>query len=478
MRRMLLVMACWTALAGTGWTQDALLAASWSESSEASQAAPSLTERIESLEQTLSEREEREIDLKKAAASKPSQRWTARIHTDYLAFPGNDAGTNFFETGDPDDVTEDRILMRRLRFGVGGSILETMNYRIEMEWANPNNPTVKDAFLGWTELPCLETLLLGNQKRPYGLDYLNSSRVNVFMERPFVVEAFNAAVRRFGLCSYGLSEDQRFNWRYGAFLPRDIQGSGQYLTADEHDYQTELAGRLASTIWYDETSDGRGYAHLAISGAVVFPDGDAGPANVARFRTRPELFTSNTWLDTGQIVGADAYELLGVEAVLNLGAVQWVTEYQHVTLQRDVGSRDLQFGGVYTYLSWFVTGEHAPWDRATGTLERTTPFEPFFLVRTCDGSCRGGWGAWQVACRYSLGDFTDQEFRGGIGSSISFAVHWWWTAYPRMQFNYLCGEIHDRYDQDISPSTGLPAGPVGPTAGSYQILGTRFMIDF
>ena len=94
-----------------------------------------------------------------------------------------------------DQELADFIGFRRLRFGVAGDITDTMKYKIEMEFGAPGAIAFKDAFLGWDELPLLQTVLLGNQKRPYGLDTLNSSRYNVFMERPLHVEAFNQDAR-------------------------------------------------------------------------------------------------------------------------------------------------------------------------------------------------------------------------------------------------------------------------------------------
>ena len=71
-----------------------------------------------------------------------------------------------------------------------------MNYKIEMEFAGGNKSEFRDAYLGWKNLPKIGKLQLGNQKRPYGLDHLNSSRYNVFLERPFVIESFNQDARR------------------------------------------------------------------------------------------------------------------------------------------------------------------------------------------------------------------------------------------------------------------------------------------
>lgn len=202
-----------------------------------------------------------------------------------------------------------------------------------MEFAGGNKSEFRDAYLGWTGLPILQEVLLGNQKRPYGLDHLNSSRYNVFIERPFVIEGFNQDARRLGLQSYGLSEDQAWNWRYGVFNQRNVQALGNYI--DDH-LQLQVAGRLAHTMWYDEYSGGRGYAHWAVSGTHADSTTEASP-NEARFRTRPEARSDGRWLDTGAIDGADSYELLGLESVVNVGAFQVVDETKKCfTVEEDV----------------------------------------------------------------------------------------------------------------------------------------------
>ncbi|MCA9150883.1 MAG: hypothetical protein KDA92_16340, partial [Planctomycetales bacterium] len=193
--------------------------------------------------------------------------------------------------------------------------------------------------------------------------------------------------------------------------------------------------------------------------------GTAGGANTGRFRTRPEARTSNRWIDTGNIAGANTYELLGLEGVVNLGPLQWVGELQSTWLQRRGATRDeLQFYGGYMYLSYFITGEHIPWERESGTIGRVKPFENFFLVDRCCGGSGWGMGAWQVAARYSYADFNEADIFGGVGSAMSVALNWHWTPYSRMQFNYMVGDIEDR--------------GVALTNANYNILGARFMVDF
>jgi len=232
------------------------------------------------------------INTNKVQNNDVTQKWFGRVHYDHWAVPGASPLPNFLETGDPTIAPRDLSGFRRLRFGVQGDVSDTMVYKIAMDFASPQNLAFKDAFLGWKELPFFQKVLLGNQKRPYGLDHLNSSRYNVFMERPLTVEAYNADSRRFGIQSYGVSDDQFWNWRYGYFLMDDLSKVGNQRTDN---YQSEFAGRLASTLWYDETCDGRHYAHVAVSGSLGFPGG--GPDSKAA--TRPEARTVGRWYDDG-----------------------------------------------------------------------------------------------------------------------------------------------------------------------------------
>jgi len=443
----------------------------------------SLTKRLDELEKSYGELSSSYEDLDEAHSSlKESLKGYAksghsgatmkvngRIHADMWGFPDTSAGINGFETGDPNNSVQDRVGFRRIRFGVKGDLPYNMLYKIEMEFAGGNESEFRDTYIGWKELPVFQTLLLGNQKRPYGLDHLNSSRYNVFLERPFVIESFNQDARRFGLVSYGVSHNEAWNWRYGLYNTRLIQDEGNYIS--DH-WQAELAGRLANTLWYDESSDGRGYAHWAVSGAYVNVDQNGGIAGQAdaesRFRQRGEARHRSRWLDTGRVPGADDYGLLGLEGVVNVGRLQVVGEYLNIWMDRE-GFNDVNFNGAYVYASYFLTGEHMPWDRKTGCLGRIEPLENFFLVNRCCGGKGGGMGAWQLALRYSVADFSDQDIFGGEGESLTLGLNWYWTKYARMQFNYIYGEIDNNAGNSAAGA---------PDFGHYQIAGARFMVDF
>ena len=457
---------------------EALNSATFDESSADADADLTFDERLAKLEEgwekldaAWSDFSAAEKKKKSDAAKKPTFDIGGRIHADFWSFQRDSQGIGFFENNDPTDPAfgqdpEDTFDFRRIRLEMKGDIPQNMLWRVQIDFHNPESGEMKDVYLGFKELPGNQTLLIGNQKRPMGLDHLNSSRYNVFLERPFVVETFNEDARRPGIAMYGYSDDERYHWRYGAYYLENVARDG----ATRGDVrQMSLDGRLCSSPWYDDTSGGRGYFHWAVSGRVANPDGDASAltsnSNEGRFRTRPEARSQSRWLDTGRIPGADWYQIIGAESIFNVGPTQLVGEYQHAFMQRD-GFRDAQFGGGYAYVSYFLTGEHIPYDRKTGTIGRVKPFENFFLVDRCCGGTGHGWGALNVAARYSFLDVTDQDITGGFGQSGTLAVNWFWNAYAKVQFNLIYGEITDR-------------GPIGGfDSGSYLMAGTRFACEF
>lgn len=436
-----------------------------SESSESSEeAAEDVDKRLKELEEGFEEQGEaiEKIDstipgLVHAGHKKPKATFFGRIHLDYWAFPQATEGIDVLEGEDP----QDNVTFRRMRIGIKGDLNDNMFYKYEGEFAGGVASSYRDAFIGFKNLPLLNTLIIGNHKRPQGLDHLNSSRYNVFIERPFIVEALSEDARRLGISSNGLSDDQAWNWRYGVFHQNITQTRDGF--EDDH-YQLEFAGRLANTAWYDESSGGRGYFHWAVSGGWGSVDGGlTARNNAADFRTRPEARSDQRWLDTGDILGAEEVFRYGIETVLNIGAFQLTAEYLQGNVERDpLVGEDVSFGGGYVQVAYFLTGEHTPWVRKTGTLGRVKPYENFFSVRTRDGARNFGLGAWQLAARYSYADLQDQDITGGIGESLTLGLNWWWNPNARMQLNYLVGEIERE--------------PIA--SGDYQILGLRYMVDF
>ena len=400
-------------------------------------------------------------------------RFEGRLHFDIWDVGSASPGIGAFENPDPTDPDFLRIpsgdaIARRVWLTTVVDLTESTFFRAESNFTDARQPGLKDFFLGSVDLPGNQTLRIGHQKRPLGLEYINSSLHNVFLERALAVEAFNENVRRVGVGVLGHSDDESVTWRYGIFNETPLSLVGDY---DDGDIQPTYNLRIATSPVYE--SDGRVYLHLGVAGMV----GD--PEDGTTFFTPPEASSVGTWLDTGAIAGAETFETLGLEAMLNLGALQLCGEYQFNWTQRDRFSPagdfqpDVRFHGGYAYVSYFLTGEHIPYERTLGRIGRPQPRRPvrfaerLGLGKSDDDTFAGhGWGAWQVAARVSTLDLTDGDIRGGRGVNTSLALNWYLTAFAKLQLNVVRSEIEDR-------------GPIaGFSQGSATLTGLRFALEF
>jgi len=147
-----------------------------------------------------------------------------------------------------------------------------------------------------------------------------------------------------------------------------------------------------------------------------------------------------------------------------------VGEYQFNRLQRDNTTPrtgpDLFFHGAYVYVAYMLTGEHVPYNRKSGTIGRVEPYEDFFLVDRCCSDLGSGWGAWQVALRYSYLDLTDRDIFGGVENNVTLGLVWYLNAHSSLQFNAVYGDIREH-----RPVAGF-------TDGHFTALGTRLRVDF
>lgn len=432
------------------------------------------SDRLLKVEEYINNQKAEAAKKKAEAAKKPTFKIGGRIHADYWGFPVSSDGIGFLEHPVPGSPAfgndpENRFLFRRIRLEMRGDIFETMMWRTQIDFNNPQTPELKDVWIGFKNLPCNHELLIGIQKRPLGLDHLNSSRFNVFHERPLVVEAFNEDARRPGVTLYGNTYDDAWGWANGLYLLENVTTDGRYIGDST---QASWNGRLWNSPIYED--DGATFLHWAIAGMVAKPDGDRDPGdtnlNEGRFRTRAEGRSTSRWINTGRIPGADWYEILAFEAMYNEGPLQLVGEYQFNWMQRDnrtIGTGpDLFFHGAYVYVAYFLTGEHMTYNRKRGTLGRLTPHQNFWLADWCRGCHGSGWGAWQVALRYSYLDLTSHDIRGGVEHNLELGLNWHWTSHSQLQFGLIYGDIEQH----------RPVG--GFDGGSFLIAGARFQADF
>jgi phosphate-selective porin OprO/OprP len=192
---------------------------------------------------------------------------------------------------------------------------------------------------------------------------------------------------------------------------------------------------------------------------LVFPFGAT--HRPVRFNTRAEINEGDQLIDTDTL-DVDSYhtlngELAWVRGPLSLqGELAW-TNLDQVT----VGGTELY--GTYVQASYFLTGEHRPYDPNFAVFRRVVPYENFWVVRAPRGT-QAGWGAWEAACRWSYLSFS--EVNGQRQSDITTGLNWYWNPHTRLMVNWVHAFAHD------SPINGAQLDANG------DVLAMRLQVDF
>jgi phosphate-selective porin OprO/OprP len=375
------------------------------------------------------------------------------IHIDSTLFPTSSGGIGFFENPSTGEGPENRLEFRRLRLQLTGDVLDDMFYKLDFEFSDPNEPQLLDAYLGFRDVPLLQTVLIGNQVRPLGFAVYGSANTLVLMEPAMVFGESNVDSRRIGVLSRGTTEDESVNWQFGVFEHPNLQSSGEYLSDS---FEGSINARVAATPWYDDFSGGQNYVLVGINSTVANPNGDA------QLQGPPELRTQSRWINTGAIAGSNWLNATGLEAILNLGPLSIGAEWVGTIVGRTGDSPDVFFHGGYLYAAYFLTRDHQPINRKLGVLDNVQPLRNF---TPATARC-GGLGAWQVAARISYFDLTDDDILGGNETNFTLGLNWWFNPSSRLMFNYVVGSIDDH----------APVG--GYTSGHFSGLAMRLQIDF
>jgi phosphate-selective porin OprO/OprP len=240
------------------------------------------------------------------------------------------------------------------------------------------------------------------------------------------------------------------------FRPR-IDPFGDEVT-DIGDWAVD--GRFTWMPFYDEESGGRYYMHLGTAHSY------RGTTNhVVSFRAQPEArlgaATPNVpfFVDTGEITSSQ-FSLHEIEFAWSMGSLYLQGEYFLAPVNQ-TGGPNPNFRGWYAQAGYFLTGEHRPFRRETGTFDRVMPFTEFFRVRTRQG-VRQGCGAWEIAARISHLDLSSANIEGGRLTDFTVGLNWYLTPYMRITTNY----VHPVLDRDNFARNGA------------EIFGSRIQYEF
>ena len=384
-----------------------------------------------------------------------THKWGGRIMGDYV---------NWLDQ-DPRVGGQDAFEFRRLRLFVSGNGYGVYDYKFQVDFEpengfdvlTPDEPVdgeiiftdgvaMKDMYVGIHDLPRLGYVRFGHFKTPFSLEEQTSSKYITFMERS-VINVFSP-MREVGVTAFNNSANERFTWAYGAFFDDISEVRKQRI--DDNQGMRAVA-RATWTPYYDEPADGRYLVHTGVSFAYT----DDQDGKVA-FSSRPEH--EGPSLVTSGVVDANHYNVLNTEFAVVNGPFSLQSELVWTNIAADVGP-NLNYYGAYAYASYFLTGEHRPYNRKYARFERVKPLENFWIVNTPDGRCTGK-GAWELAARWGWIDLTDGPDEEQL-HNLTVGVNWYWNPHSRMMVNW------------IHPFTNGPSGN-----GHADLLGMRLQVDF
>lgn len=324
---------------------------------------------------------------------------------------------------------QDATEFRRVRFSLAGTVRERIEFKTQYDFAG-GDVSFKDVYIGVKKVPVLGAVRVGQFKEPMSLEELTSDQNNTFMER--ALPNAIAPSRQSGVMAANALAEDRFTWALGLFRDSSKQGKGG---ADGH---YNLTGRLTAVPVMTESDT---VVHLGLSASLRNPVGDA-----VDFEAYPESHLAPKLVKTGDLA-ADQVIVAGLEAAFVGGPVHAQGEF--LTAQIDPPSGDsATVNGYYVQAGWFLTGESRPYKASTGTFNRVKP-ESSFL----DGE---GWGAWEIAARYSSLDAEDAKDIAGEDaalealSAVSLALNWYWNPNLRWSVNYIRADQGDAGAADIA----------------------------
>jgi phosphate-selective porin OprO and OprP len=361
---------------------------------------------------------------------------------------------------------------RRARLGAKATVTENMNAFMQMDFAFFGRPTFTDLWVETTDIPVLGNVRVGQWKQPFGLEVVSSFRYTTMMERSSTFTAFTP-FRHIGVGFYDHTEELDTTWALSYFRT----GQDQFGNSLSTNGGNGLAGRLTRLLWYDEDCHDN---YLHVGGGYYL---NSPPRDIVRFRSIPEMFVGEFaplagtgggtgqllpslfngtpfFVDTNNITDVDHVHTFGTEALWVAGPLSIQAEAMAAIVdQTALPTRTLH--GGYLTLGYFLTGEHRPYDRKAGAIDRVVPFNNFQ---------RGaGYGAWELTTRWSYIDLTDGNINGGDMENLTTGLNWYINPYCKCVFNHVLSWTQ----AGVAPNPNF-AGVNTQT----HIFGVRCQVDF
>jgi len=368
--------------------------------------------------------------------------------------------------------------LRRGRIFAEGTLYTNIDYKFELEIFNgigfspagttnettagsvTNGPGPTDAWMTIKDVPFFGNVRIGNQKEWFSLEHLNNYRALEFLERSYLFDlsqptAFNNGFSP-GVSTFRTWADDRIFTAVGVYKNiSDLLGFGV------GDGQYAVTGRLAALpIW---KPDDKIFWH--IGGAMSHRDPVEDRVQVRiRDNIRNAPFPLLPLLVNTNLLDAESQDLYNIETAAVWGPLTFQAEYtatmihgarQAATAAAPAGPPQgtIFFQGYYAETMLFLTGESRTWNTNFFLFNRVNVLRPLKFKRdACDGR---GWGAWELACRYTYVDASNKAIQAGRIDSVTLGINWYLNTNAKLQFNYDYTHVGDKSNANQGHVNGV-----------------------
>lgn len=380
---------------------------------------------------------------------------------------------------------DDGVNARRARIGLAGKFMSDWNFALIYDFGGSSDGFASTAsfgaappaggtavgFLPGGALSGLENAYLsytgfkpfgghlaiegGVMDLPWVLDEATSSNDIMFMERatPGVI-AVNMAAGDFR-STFGTRWYNDRLW-LGAYATGPTTGAIHSASSTNPNGTTEQFGAVArAAAQVIDTKDATLHLGADAQWLIRPPHNLVTGAQTLTLSDRPELrIDPSTLINTGAMAGVSAAQTYSAEAAATVGSLYLQGEYFWFNVERKalVGLPDLRFQVGYAQAGYILTGETRKYNPGSASYGGVIPNNPFSL----EG---GGWGAWEIAARYSTMNLNDQVgtavgVAGGRQDVYTVALNWYANRNVRLMFDFLHGNV----SKQLSPTNAADAG--------------------
>jgi len=259
-------------------------------------------------------------------------------------------------------------------------------------------------------LPADLTLSVGKQKEPISMERLMGLAYMPMQERSTVADALLPS-RNHGVVLSGTAASDNVSWAVGAFNNWIDSGESFSNTSNQ------FVGRATWAPAFFQNKSNLLHVGLGLRYSDTKQDLHA--------RGKPEFNNAPLYVDTG-LFSADDQMTYNLEAYWRNGP--YMLGFEYIGMDVDSPQSGNPFlSGYHITGSWAVTGETRAYRKRSGT------FDPLPVARPIN---QGGWGAVELALRYSNTDLTDGILDGGEMDIWSLGVNWWLTRWGQFSMNY------------------------------------------